>query len=67
MIEKIYPINDAASILNVSKHTVRAWFYQGRLKGIKLGSRVMFAENELQEFIDEGRKRQKRRLREMTD
>ncbi|MFC1580090.1 helix-turn-helix domain-containing protein [Thermodesulfobacteriota bacterium] len=55
MVEKIYPVSETAKILNVSSYTVRSWYYQGRLNGIKLGRRVMFAENELQKFIDEGR------------
>lgn len=55
MIEKIHPVHEAANILNVSTHTIRAWYYQGRLKGIRLGRRVMFSEEELQKFIDQGK------------
>jgi len=55
MIERIYSVDQAAIILNVSDHTIRAWYHQRRLKGIKLGRRVMFSEEELQRFIDQGK------------
>ena len=56
MVENIHSVKEAAKILKVSKHTIRAWFYQSRLKGIKLGRRVMFSEKELQGLIDKGKR-----------
>ena len=56
MVEKLHPVDETATLLKVSKHTIRSWFYQRRLTGIKLGRRLMFSENELQKFIEQGKK-----------
>lgn len=56
MVEKVFSVDEAADILTVSKYTIRAWFYRGKLKGIKLGRRVVFSEKELQALIDKGKK-----------
>lgn len=52
MIEQLYNVEEVAKILRVSKHTVRAWYYQGRLKGIKLGRRLVFSEKSIRNLID---------------
>lgn len=57
MLDKLHAIESAAKILSVSTHTIRAWYYQGRLRGIKLGSRVLFSEKDLETFIQQGRQR----------
>lgn len=54
MIEKLYTVEDAAKLLNVATVTLRFWYYQGRVRGIKLGRRVMISEPELQRFIKAG-------------
>ena len=56
MVENIFSVKEAANILKVSKYTIRAWYYQHKLKGIKLGRRVMFSEQELQALINDGKK-----------
>jgi len=43
MLEKIYSIDETAEALNVSISTIRAWRFQKKLTGIKLGRRVMFS------------------------
>lgn len=55
MVEKVYSVAEAATTLKVSTHTIRAWFYSGKLPGIKLGRRVVFSEKNLQELLDRGK------------
>ena len=55
MNETIKLINErkASEILGVSVHTMRAWRIQG--KGVsfrKLGSRVLYCENECKRFVE---------------
>jgi excisionase family DNA binding protein len=47
-------VSEAAKLLGISPHTVRAWLYQGRLQGISLGSRVMLSYEELKRIAKEG-------------
>lgn len=56
MIEPILSVEETAKAMKVSRHTVRAWYAQGRLKGLKLGRRLMFLEKEIQSFIDRAKK-----------
>lgn len=55
MVERVYSVAEAANTLKLSPHTIRAWFRSGRLPGIKLGRRVVFAEKDLQELVDRGK------------
>ena len=51
-MEVLYPIDEAAKKLGgVSRHAVKAWLHQGKLRRTKVGSRTMIAESELQRFI----------------
>jgi excisionase family DNA binding protein len=56
MLDKLYTVKETAGTLRVSMATIRAWRFQKRLQGIKIGRRVMFSEDEIQRFIDLGKK-----------
>jgi excisionase family DNA binding protein len=47
-------VSEAGKLLGISPHTVRAWIYQGRLKSIHLGGRVMIVYEELRRVAKEG-------------
>ena len=43
---------EAARLLSISARTVRAWIRSGRLRGVRLGRRVLLNYAELQRLID---------------
>ena len=45
-------VSEAAKILNVSIHTIRAWISQRRLPFVKLGRRTLFCGDDLARFIN---------------
>jgi excisionase family DNA binding protein len=47
----LYSIEQTAEQLNVSPFTLRAWVHQGRIPYVKLGSRVLFRQKDLESFI----------------
>jgi excisionase family DNA binding protein len=49
----LYSIEQAAEQLNVSPFTLRAWVHQGRIPYVKLGSRVLFRQKDLESFIEQ--------------
>lgn len=51
-MEQLYPVEKAAEMLGgVSKWTIYQWMRQGRLKVTKVGSRNMFTERQLEDFV----------------
>jgi hypothetical protein len=53
-MENLFSVKESAKRLsNISPWTVYAWLSQGRLRKVKISSRSMIAESELQRFIDE--------------
>ena len=53
-MEKLLNVKESADSLRVSRHTIRQWYYQGRLPGLKLGRRVLFKESTIAEIIEHG-------------
>ena len=52
MTETLLSVGEAALKLGgVSRWTIYSWLSQGRLRKTKIGSRVMIAERDLQDFI----------------
>jgi excisionase family DNA binding protein len=49
-------VNDVASALRVSPHTVRRWAAQKKLNKVKLGSRTLFSPSDVKRFVEEARK-----------
>lgn len=45
-------VAEAAELLRLSKHTIRAWLSQRRLPFVKLGGRVLFRMEDLVTFIN---------------
>lgn len=50
-MNKLYTIFEASLLLHVSESTLYRWIHHKKIEFIKLGSRVMFSEESLQEFI----------------
>lgn len=57
-MESLRSIKKTAEILDVSHWTIRAWIADGKLKSVKLGSRRMVTESEIQRVIQQGIKPQ---------
>lgn len=55
MLDKMLSVKEAAEALNLSVHTVRSWFYSGKLEGIRLGRRVLVFEKTLKQMVEDGR------------
>jgi len=56
-MDALVSVEEAARLLGgISKWTVHAWLSQGRLRRVKVGSRTMIRESELQKVIHDGGK-----------
>jgi excisionase family DNA binding protein len=54
-MERLFSVQDTAEILGgISKWTIYAWIKQGRLRRVKLGSRTMVTQSEINRIIAEG-------------
>jgi excisionase family DNA binding protein len=51
---RLISVFEAGRLLGISKHTVRAWGYQGRLQSIKMGRRVLIPYSEIERVVNEG-------------
>jgi excisionase family DNA binding protein len=47
-------VEEAAGLLGISKWTVRGYVRTGKLKPVRLGRRVLLAEDELERLVAEG-------------
>lgn len=57
-METLFSVKESAKRLGgISPWTVYAWVCQGRLRKVKIGSRTMIAESELQRFIRDGQRK----------
>jgi excisionase family DNA binding protein len=53
--DRLFSVRDAAAYLGgLSPFTVHAWLSSGRLKRVKIGSRTMLRQSELERFIAAG-------------
>lgn len=50
-MDKLLSVEKAAEVLSVSPWTIRAWITQGKLGSVKLGSRRLVREAEIQRII----------------
>jgi len=57
VVEKLYTPGQVAETLGLSIRTVREWLRQGKLKGVKIGSRGDWRvpESELDKFIEQSK------------
>ena len=49
-------VHQAAELLGISPWTVRSYIRDGKLKPVRLGRRVLLAEDELERLVAEGQK-----------
>lgn len=52
-LNKLLNVQEAASLLRISVHTVRSWVSRRRLPYVKLGRRTVFDATELERWIAE--------------
>jgi len=53
-MNQLLSIKTSAARLSVSPWTIRAWVTQGRIASVKLGSRRLIPESEIDRIISEG-------------
>jgi len=54
MLQQLRSIEEAAGLLGISPWTVRSYVKTGKLKPVRLGRRVLLAEDELERLVAEG-------------
>lgn len=54
MPEKSYNYKQVSELMGLKVQTLRTWHMQGRIKGVKYGSRVMFPESYVEELCKKG-------------
>jgi hypothetical protein len=47
-------LEEASAMVGVSARSLRLWAVQGRVKSVKLGSRLVFRISDLEQFLEEG-------------
>lgn len=50
-MNNLYDIKETAGYLHISKSTLYRWVHQKKIKHVKIGSRVLFSQETLTEFI----------------
>jgi excisionase family DNA binding protein len=50
----LYGIEEAADVIGLSPHTIRAYERQGLIKGTRIGTRVLIPVSELERLAEEG-------------
>jgi len=50
-VPRLLTLIDVASLLCVSRHTVRSWVRQGRLRPVRICRRLLFSPDEITQFI----------------
>ncbi len=51
-MNKLYPVFEAAIILHISESTLYRWIHHKKISHIKIGSRVLFSQENLEEFLN---------------
>jgi excisionase family DNA binding protein len=59
-MDELFSIKEAANKLRISPLTLRDWIYQGKLTPVKLGRRVLLTQEELERFVEEGKRQGKK-------
>ena len=52
MNDKLLNVQEAASYLHIATSTLYRWVHQKKIKRAKIGSRVLFSQEYLDEFIN---------------
>jgi excisionase family DNA binding protein len=52
-MQPLRSVEQAAELLGISRWTVRSYIRTGKLKPVRLGRRVLLAEDELERFVAE--------------
>ncbi len=52
-MKRLYSVEDAAEVLSISKWTVRKYISEGKLSAVRIGTRVLLEDTELERFISD--------------
>lgn len=50
-MNKLYPVFEAAIMLHISESTLYRWIHQRKIEYVKIGSRVLFTDKILNDYI----------------
>ena len=59
-MEKRYTTKEASEILGLLPSTIRRYASKGKIRSIKIGSRVLFTAEMLEEYLSQGVERAKK-------
>ncbi len=51
-LEKLYSVKDTAEYLKLSEESIRQRFRQGILTGVKIGRKIMFAQSDINDYLE---------------
>ncbi len=63
-MQPLRSVEQAAELLGISRWTVRSYIKTGKLKPVRLGRRVLLAEDELERLVAQGQEQAGRELQE---
>ena len=63
-MQPLRSVEQAAELLGISRWTVRSYIKTGKLKPVRLGRRVLLAEDELERLVAQGQEQAGRDLQE---
>lgn len=55
MHRTLLDISETARYLHISKSTLYRWVHQKKIEYVKIGSRVLFMQSDIEEFINSNR------------
>jgi len=47
-----FSVDEVAEMFNVSSKTIREWTWKGKLQSTKIGGRVLYTKDSLQDYIN---------------
>jgi len=50
-MQQLRTVDEAAGLLRISKWTVRSYIKAGKLQSVRIGRRVLLADDELERFV----------------
>jgi hypothetical protein len=58
VLERLHSVLETASILGgLSRWTIYGWLSNGKVRGVKVGSRTMISSGEIERIVEEGAKK----------
>ncbi len=57
--KRLFSVGDAAKYLGVQKSTIYAWAWRRKIPSVKMGRRLLFDREDLDQMIETGKRRER--------